>query len=417
MMKKIFNSIVAVVVLTCFLAPLSAAAKLDEATKKEIDAYLAEKVPEKSWLPSMKGEMFELKGELEFEFVKTQNEEDVPAGPVTENKTDNKKPHLQLDIIRLVPIAHFGKHSFLKLEFLYRQRGDSGGKVRVSDYYFQSNYLLGEDAPADLWFRIGRDDRWMKPKRTTESYPILGNIAWLDDELQLVLGVDTDYVYWRGCWGSGFDLGKRFIGEDHSFEILQDDNNYTISEQKRELSTGLGFKLGDKDLGSDLLVYYINDKMNDGEDVDVLDDLPGYHKLESGKPYDKQHRIGSRLTLDADGARLRGEYLNLLDGRLKRHTWYTQLSYKQKLPGFNLNGRQWLVGITPLIRFDKLDVILDKEETDSRTWDRWGTTVALIVDVIKHVKLKNEYTWNREHTGGAHQVKNDEFLSQLEIMF
>jgi hypothetical protein len=36
---------------------------------------------------------------------------------------------------------------------------------------------------------------------------------------------------------------------------------------------------------------------------------------------------------------------------------------------------------------------------------------------MEHVKLKNEFTWNREHTGGPNLVKNDEFLTQLEVKF
>jgi hypothetical protein len=400
-------------------APTSAMATLDEATKKEIDMYLDKKMAKKSFLPSGAGEMFKLKGEMELEFVQTQNEEDFPTGPETDHTTDKKKPHLKLDKVVLQPYVYFGKHNFLKLEMVYGHDGDSGGDVNLEEYYFQSNYLLGENAPLDMnvWFRIGRDERWMKPKRVTESYPILGTIAWRDDELQLVLGIDTDYIYWRGSWGSGMDLGDRAIGEDGSFEVLQDDNNYTTTEQKRELSTGLGFRAGEEGLNGDLLVYYINDRMNRGEDLDVIDAFPNYHKLESGAPRPNQNRVGSRLTVNAFGARVMGEYLFLQDAMLKRHAWYTMFSYKLKLDGVDINGRNWLVGLTPVVRFDNLDVLVDKEETDSRTWDRWGTTFALIIDLLKHVKLKNEFTVNKEHTGGTNMVRNNEFLTQLEVKF
>jgi hypothetical protein len=409
--------ILGVFVLGVCFAPTAAMAALDEATKKEIDAYLDERVAEKNLLPTGLGEMFKLKGELELEFVATQYEDDIPSG-ATDNRTDHKHAHFKLDKVVIQPYVYFGKNTFLKLELEFENDGDSGGDANVPEYYLQSNYLLGENAPLgmDLWLRIGRDERWMKAKRITESYPILGTIAWRDDQLQLTLGVDTDHLYWRGSWGSGMDLGKRAIGEDGSFEVLQDDNNYTTSEQKRELSTGIGFRAGNEDMNGDLLFYYINDRMNRYEDVEVLKSLANYED-DLGRANPNQNRFGGRFTLDMSGARWMSEYVRLYDGQLKRHAWYTMLSYCHKLDGFTLNDRKMLVGLTPLVRYDDLEVEIDKAERDARTWDRWGLTAGLIIDVMKHVKLKSEFTWNREQTGGPHHVKNDEFLTQLEVKF
>lgn len=407
-MKRMLVSCLVILVLTIAVAPKTVWAKLDQATKREIDAYLTKKTGQKSsWLPSMKGEYFELHGELELEFVATQYEDNLP--PSEHNTTDNKIPHGKLDKVVLMPIGHFNKNNLLKLELEFGQ-----GDVTVPEFYFQSNHLLGEDGPVNLWLRVGRDERFMKPSRITESYPILGTIAWRDDELQVVLGIDTEYVYARGSLGSGMDLGSRAIGEDNSFKVLQDDNNYDAKDQKRELMVGLGFRCGNKDLNYDWLTYYINDRMNN-DDETTLGGLDNYDELGRVKPH--QERLGSRMTINAYGARLMGEYLYMLDGLLKRNVWYAMLSYNQKLEGFDINGSKWLVGVTPLIRYDNLDVFIGKSETDSRTWDRWGTTVALIIDLVKNVKLKNEYTWNREHTGSKRHVRNDEFLTQLEARF
>ncbi len=416
-------------VYTMVLAPASALAKLDASTKRDIDAYLDKKMGEKkSWLPSMKGEYFELHGEMEFEFVSTQNEEGRPTGTGgTDLTTDNKKPHFNFDKIVLMPIGRLGKNNMLKLELEWGHDGDSGAEVALQDAYFQSNFLLGENAPLDmdLWVRLGRDERWMKPGRITESYPYLGTIMWRDDEVQFVIGVDTEFVYWRGSLGSGFDLGQRALGEDGSFESMQDDSNFTQGEQKRELSTGIGVRFQEEDIKADLITYYINDKMNNEEnsdgartgDVQVLDALPGYHELESGAPTPNQNRLGFRVTLDALGATSMTEYVYMQDGLLKRHVWYSLLGYKQKLDGFDVNGRKWLTGIMPLIRFDNLDVIIDKSASDSRTWDRWGTTLGLIIDVMDNVKLKTELIWNKEQTGGGNRIDNNEFLTQLEAKF
>ena len=421
-MKELLLCMCALFIFTAALVPASALAALDQATKREIDIYLDKKMAKKSWLPSKYGEMFELHGEMEFEYISTQNEENVNLP----DSTTNKKPHFQFDKIVLMPIGHFGKHNMLKLELEWHQTADGGSKVDLQDTYFQANYLLGEDAPLgmDLWFGAGRDERWMKPGRITESYPILGTIAWRDDELQFVVGLDTDFVYWRGSFGSGFDLSTKQIGEDSSFKIMQDDTNHTMKEFKRELGTGIGFRCGESDLKADLLTYYFNDEMNaktdandKDQDVDILAGIDNYDKLESGKPSPIQHRLGSRLTLDAYGAKFMGEYLYLQDGLLRRHAWYTLLAYTHKFDGYDISGRQWLVGITPLVRFDKLDVIIDKSENDTRTWDRWGTTAGLIIEIIKHVKIKNEFTWNKERTGGVNRVDNNEFLSQLEVRF
>lgn len=432
--RTLLMGILGFFIFTLVLAPSSALAKLDASTKKEIDAYIDSKMGEKkSWLPSMKGEFFELHGEMELEFVSTQNEEGIidrsgnPHRPLADHHTDNKKPHFQMDKIVLMPIGHFGKHNMLKMELEWSHDGDSGTKVAFQDVYFQSNFLLGENAPLDmdLWVRIGRDERWMKPSRITESYPYLGTVIWRDDELQLVIGVDTEFIYWRGSFGSGFDLGTRALGEDGSFESLQDDSNFSQGEQKREFSTGIGVRYEEEEIKADLLTYYINDKMNNEEnsdgartgDVQVLQGLANYDKLESGKPTPNQNRLGTRLTLNALGATWMSEYVYMQDGLLKRHVWYSLLGYKHKLDGFDVNGRKWLTGIMPLIRYDNLDVIIQKSSSDSRTWDRWGMTLGLIIDVIEHVKLKTELIWNKEHTGGGNRIDNNEFLTQLEVKF
>lgn len=160
-MRTLLIGILGIFIFAVAFAPTSAMATLDEATKKEIDMYLDKKIAKKSFLPSGLGEMFKLKGEMELEFVQTQNEDNFPTGPVTDHTTDKKNPHLKLDKVVLQPHVYFGKNNFLKLEMVFGHDGDSGGDVNLEEYYFQSNYLLGENAPLDMnvWFRIGRDER------------------------------------------------------------------------------------------------------------------------------------------------------------------------------------------------------------------------------------------------------------------
>ncbi len=95
---------------------------------------------------------------------------------------------------------------------------------------------------------------------------------------------------------------------------------------------------------------------------------------------------------------------------MDRDGWYVQPSYKYSL-GYNR-----LTAVVFLLRYEDYNVDLTKNPTDSRTWDRQATTVALIASIVKGVKVKTEYYFNDEKTGGP-DVDNNELLVQLEIKF
>lgn len=81
-----------------------------------------------------------------------------------------------------------------------------------------------------------------------------------------------------------------------------------------------------------------------------------------------------------------------------------------------MGKRKFFTSVEPFIRYGCLNVDLPNVTANSLTWDREMTTLALLVNIVKNTKLKIEYYFNDEDTGGA-SVKNDEFLAQLEIMF
>ena len=69
-----------------------------------------------------------------------------------------------------------------------------------------------------------------------------------------------------------------------------------------------------------------------------------------------------------------------------------------------------------LLRYEQYNVDLLRAPTDSRTWDRQTTTLAVTSEIVSGFKVKTEYYINDEDTGGA-DVANDEFLVQLEVKF
>lgn len=145
--------------------------------------------------------------------------------------------------------------------------------------------------------------------------------------------------------------------------------------------------------------YYFSELSND--DVAFLQGISGY-----GSSIDDTNDIlGVSLDYKYKAFSLFGQYIRGQDGRLDRHGWYIQPSYQFKFP-----ERKRLNTLEVLLRYGGLDVDIARDPTDSLTWDRNQTTLAVIIDIIKNTKLKLEYYINDEHTGGK-RIDNNEFLT------
>ena len=156
----------------------------------------------------------------------------------------------------------------------------------------------------------------------------------------------------------------------------------------------------------DILPFYYTSRLSDG-DVAYLQGITTYGTSDD----DDQHRYGLNVEYILCGLTLFGQYIQATDGKMDRHGWYVQPSYKVEF-----KKRETFTAVEFLLRYEDYDVDLTQDIADSRTWDRQTTTVAIIIDVVKNLKIKTEYYLNDEDTGGS-DVNNDELLIQLEAKF
>jgi len=98
------------------------------------------------------------------------------------------------------------------------------------------------------------------------------------------------------------------------------------------------------------------------------------------------------------------------DGALERRGWFVQPSYRI----YENASWKWFKAYELVYRYSDLDLDLPRLVTNTLTWDRQQHVVGLLVTVFPSTTLKIEYNFNDEDTGGA-DVKNDEFLTQLEV--
>lgn len=352
-----------------------------------------EKKADDGWLPSLKGKKFRIGGEFEFEYRKTQNEKGHPAG------TTN------------IPYGQFQIDKFdLNIEAkpadditLFAQIEAEPGKTTLDEAHVTfSNLFLNS------YLKIGLQERFVRPSRKTDTYPLAGNAFWRDNDIGIGMGGDLKPFYYRLSLSNGLQLKGKEIGEDASFDkIMQDDDDNRDYNNSKEVGVGLGYKneiiKGHK---IDLLLFSYLSKFSDSDVSFLKSNFTGYTSDKKTKNFS-----GGNIEYKFEGLTLFGQYIRANDGELKRNAWYVQPSYK-----FTVKGMKYLSAIEPLYRYDKYDISHAPSVTKPLSWDRKRNTLAVIADIVKDFKLKLEYNINDENTGGA-KVRNNEFVGQMEVKF
>ena len=156
----------------------------------------------------------------------------------------------------------------------------------------------------------------------------------------------------------------------------------------------------------DILPFYYTARLSD-LDITYLNGISTYGASETRK----QRRYGLNMEYLLRELTLFGQLMWATDGHMDRNGWYIQPSYVVKL-----KDRKTLTQVEFLLRIEAYKVDLDRDPTDSRTWNRDTFTLAAIADVVKNLKVKTEVLFNDEHTGGG-SVRNNEVVVQLEAKF
>jgi hypothetical protein len=362
--------------------------------KIEYRVAAIEKRLDDGWLPSLKGKKFRLGGELEIEYRKTQSERSHPAGT-----TNIPYGQFQIDKFDLNIEARPSDD----ITIFAQIEAEPDDKTELDEAHVTFSNLF-----FDSYLRIGLQERFIRPSRKTETYPLVGNALWRDKDIGIELGGDLKPFYYRLSLSNGLALGKKEIGEDDSFdEILQDDGKFRDYNNSKEFGIGIGYKdeiiKGHK---IDILLFSYFSKLSSDDIAFLKSRFSGYASNEDTKNF-----YGGNIEYKFKGLNLFGQYIHARDGEIKRDMWYVQPSYK-----FNVKGIKYLSAIEPLYRYDRYDVSHAPSATKPLSWDRKRNTFSVIADIIKDLKLKLEYNLNDEETGGQ-KVKNNEFVGQMEIKF
>lgn len=340
------------------------------------------------------GARFEIGGEVLLEFVDAQSN-DAPD--------NNPHPYFHIEFFMLAPHIRFSDNISVKAEIEF----EPDEVVLLNELHADFDNL-----PLNSWLKIGMEDRFIKRSRITETYPINQNIWQRGDDTGIQWGGATNFFYWRTSITNGKKLKIKKQVRDSAFPILKEGR---INESKitfKEIGVGLGKKFDLGNAGSlDLLGFHYHGKLSD-DDMAVLQDITGY----GASTNDQSMFGGFNLDCNIRSFNLFGQFITAMDGELNRTGWYIQPSYKFSLPGLNWNGTQAFMGMRLLARYSQLNLNLPAVSTDSLTWDREITTLALILDVVKNTKLKMEYSIMGESPGGS-SVDNNELLIQLFFEF
>ncbi|MDH5484070.1 MAG: hypothetical protein OEY43_02450 [Gammaproteobacteria bacterium] len=341
------------------------------------------------WLPSYRGQHFKLGGELELEYVDTENGIDI----------DNPYGHFQVDKFTLLPRAQLTDRIALEALLLFKP-----DKTTLSEVY-----VIFSELPLESELTIGLDDRFINewPARRTESFALIDTAFARDDTLGMVWERKKGKVFWHVSLTNGFELNESGPSEDKSFKFIHDNRQSTDTNSNKVVGLGLGRKIdiAEKTTLSVMGFGYWGSLSSD--DIDFLQDVAGY----GNSADDNQLRYGLALDLKHQSFNLGAKAIRARDGELDRDGWYLQTGYTFKLP-----ENHYAQSIEPFIRYGVLNVDLPHVLTDSLSWDRSMTTLALLTSIRKNIKLKTEYYLNGESTGDV-EVDNNEFLMQLEVKF
>jgi len=225
-----------------------------------------------SELPSLRGWIFELGGEFEYEYVDTENDEAVSS-----SAPSNPGGHFSVDKLVLTPLAHYGDHLTLKADLEF-----TSDTFKLDEIYAKLDGL--PTAPYLSYVKIGLEDVFNSPNagwhRHTEDYPLIGTAFWQDEERMIELGGDISStpLYWRFSLGNGRRLATRSNNDGSSggYSILHDDDDNPDGNFNKEIKAGIGFKYETEEFGSIDVLGWGADAELSGADIAVLSGITGY---------------------------------------------------------------------------------------------------------------------------------------------
>lgn len=417
----------------------------------------AKKAARAETLLTFLGERFSLGGKAEFQLVDSQAERNTVVG-----NTDNPEPRFAIDVFRLSPRIDINRELALRgqVDFLPER-----GRARLKELTVRHRVRLAKWLRSDV--QLGLDDRFIRMGRDTENYPLVGNAFWRDESFALISRLRIgdpdgggggeeapaafDFAENPGevslffSVGNGHTLDTNEVGFDTAGfnDLIQDDRDVGDSLSIREIGAGVGYRRNFQSLGeAQVLGFFYDDELNTDSidflqnDLTIRDALGSAVAGYGDSNVSKSHRYGVNAvyflpasvlygelidTRRRDGLTLQGQWIQGDDGRLRRDGWFVQASYRFSFPNPLLFER-YLRSVEPVVRFSELNTNIAPDPRLPGTWDREELLVGAIVDIVRNVLLKVEYTLYDEDTGagavpGPSDVANNELSVLLQVRF
>ncbi len=336
--------------------------------------------------------------ELELEWLYAQRDRVVPAR------------RGQLDKFTIEVDARFSEHVSLVAQ----------GRFEADEAWVKTAYAELDNLPCGQRLRFGLDGRIFKPTRRTESYPLVGSAFWRTHDFGISYRIkvpDGDsHAYMKAAVANGLTLDSRKPGEQEQYYLVSDKKPDALASlgENEEYSLALGARCaGGKKQWLDVSLFGLVSRLDDSDAAFLnLHINPVDPKLGTAERGDSKWRRGGALSARCADFFFQGMYILARDSDLFREGYYVQPSYRLPL------RRGWLRSVEVLLRAGHLRMQMDKSTAQPMSWDRDELTIGALLEIRKGVTVKMEYTAYDEDPGkGEKQVKNNEFLFQLEFKF
>ena len=199
---------------------------------------------------------------MQFEFFNPEQESLLQSA-----RTDHPGGSFHIDELSLYVDADFKND--IRLHSRFDVTGEDEGLVEAyAD--FDNLYLNSR-------LRFGLQDRFFRPSRYTETYPIAGIAFWRSRVLGATWKGEYDPFYAYLSVANGPKLDDRQLVEDKSAKMLSDnDIEYDMNGDK-EVSAGLGVDLDFEQYGKlDLLAFALTGRLSSDDVLYLQTEVPGY---------------------------------------------------------------------------------------------------------------------------------------------
>ncbi len=161
-----------------------------------------------------------LGGAIKINLVDSESEADPVFG-----QTESPDPHLDLDLFRFAPQLEFPRSPTLgrfsiagQLDF-HPTAGDTVLKETTLRHEVSPAWWLKSDA------KIGLDDRFIRPARRTQSYPLTGTAFWRDESVG---------IFWKGSIGDKQGSPQAATSKKSSSKSSKSSSKSKVSSSKKK---------------------------------------------------------------------------------------------------------------------------------------------------------------------------------------